>query len=138
MVQSRTNGVVIRPGPAFVNAAGSISNIAIGEFRCVSLIRSLAGSFRSKHWHTRDSHVLYVLEGRIAYFERELDGEYNKEPIWVEQGEGIYTPPLTVHQTFFPVRTTLISMSKLARDHDSHEADVNRVEEDWQVVLVGE
>jgi oxalate decarboxylase/phosphoglucose isomerase-like protein (cupin superfamily) len=120
-----------------VNAAGSITNIAIGEFRTVSIIRSLAGQYRSRHWHTKDSHVLYVLDGRMAYWERELDGKYSDEPVWVQQGEAIYTPPLMIHQSFFPVNTTLISMSKLARDHDSHEADVNRVEEEWQVALVG-
>lgn len=136
MVTSSTRGVVIRPGPAFVNAAGSISNIAIGEFRCVSLIRSLAGSFRSKHYHATDSHVLYVLEGRMLYWERELDGEYG-DPIEVGVGEAILTGPLVVHQTFFPVNTVLISMSKNPRDSKSHEADVVRVEEPWQTALIG-
>ena len=136
MGQSRTNGVVIRPGPAFINAAGSISNIAVGEFRCVSLIRSLAGSFRSRHYHATDSHVLYVLEGRMLYWERELDGEYG-DPIDVGPGESILTGPLLVHQTFFPVNTVLISASKNPRDSKSHEADVVRVEEEWQVAVVG-
>lgn len=131
MVESKVSGVIVRPSPSFVDARGSITNIAIGEFQTCSLIRSLAGTKRSKHWHTRDSHVLYVLEGEMEYFERELDGEYPKEPIIVHQGEAIYTAPMVVHQTFFSVNTVLLSMSRLPRDHESHEKDINRSEEEW-------
>ena len=121
--------MVVAPGDAFVNAAGSIRNIAIGEFRCVSIIRSNAGAWRSKHYHRTDSHVLYVVSGEMHYWERELDGEYEVEPIKVFPGESLFTPPLLVHKTFFPVATELISMSKNSRDHESHESDVVRVDE---------
>lgn len=135
-MQSKTSAAVVRPGPAFVNASGSITNIAIGEFRTVSIIRSKAGSFRSKHYHATDEHVLYVQEGRMLYWERELDGEYG-EPIDIGPGEAIRTGPLVVHQTYFPVATVLLSMSKNPRDSKSHEADVVRVEEPWQMALIG-
>lgn len=133
MVDSKTSGVVIKPGPAYVNEAGSITNIAFGEFSCVSLIHSVAGSFRSRHYHRADSHVLYVMKGEMWYQERELDGEYPAEWTKVVPGESVFTPPLVVHQTYFPVATTLVSMSKQRRDHESHEADVQRVEEPWQI-----
>lgn len=136
MVQSSTSAAIVRPSPAFINAAGSITNLAFGQFACVSLIRTFAGQYRSKHYHRADEHVLYVLEGRMLYWERELDGEYG-DPIEVCQGEAIRTGPLVVHQTYFPVNTVLISCSKKARDHDTHESDVVRVEEDWQVAIVG-
>lgn len=126
-----SKAAVVRPGAAFVNKSGSITNIAFGEFTCVSLIHSLAGSYRSRHWHSTDSHVLYVLKGEMWYVERELDGEYPSEWVKVQQGESVFTPPLVVHQTYFPRDTMLISMSKNRRDHESHEADVNRVEEPW-------
>lgn len=133
MVASKTSGVVIKPGPAFVNAAGSITNIAFGEFTCISLIHSIAGSYRSRHYHQSDSHVLYVMKGEMWYKERELDGEYPEEWTKVQQGESVFTPPLVVHQTFFPRDTTLISASKNRRDRESHEADVQRVEEPWLI-----
>ena len=123
--------VVIPPLAPFLNDAGSITNIAFGEFRCVSIIRSLAGSRRSRHYHQTDSHLLYVLEGCMHYFERELDGSYPDWPVVVEQGQSIFTPPLVVHQVYFPVNTVLISASKNSRDHESHESDVVRVEEPW-------
>ena len=135
MVQSKTSAAVVRPGPAFVNSAGSITNIAIGEFSTVSIIRSNAGSYRSRHYHLTDEHVLYVLEGRMLYWERDLDSEYG-EPVEVNQGEAIRTGPLVVHQTYFPVPTALLSMSRKPRDSKSHEADVVRVEEPWQTALI--
>ena len=115
----------------FVNSAGSIRNIAFGEFRCVSIIESKAGSHRSKHYHLTDAHVLYVLKGSMLYWERELDGAYPDEPIVVREGESVTTGPLVVHQTMFPVDTVLISCSKKPRDTASHESDVVRVEEEW-------
>ena len=131
MVESKVSGVIVRPAPSFVDARGSITNIAIGDFATVSLIRSLAKTFRSRHYHKADSHVLYVLEGQMLYWERDLDGSYG-EPKTVNQGEAVYTGPLVIHQTYFPVNTTLLSMSKKPRDHQSHEADVERIEEPWQ------
>lgn len=117
----------------FVNAAGSITNIAFGEFRCVSIIRSRAGSHRSKHWHKTDSHLLYVLSGGMYYWERALDGEYG-EPVYYGAGQSVETGPNVVHQTYFPLETVLISCSRNPRDHVSHESDVVRVEEPWQTI----
>jgi uncharacterized RmlC-like cupin family protein len=119
---------VIAPNEPFVNAAGRIINVAFGEFRCVSIIESIAGSTRSKHYHRTDSHVLYVLSGVMHYWQRELDGEYPIAPTIVLEGESIFTPALVVHKTYFPVATVLISASKNPRDTDSHEADVVRVD----------
>jgi quercetin dioxygenase-like cupin family protein len=119
---------VIPPQEPFVNTAGTITNIAFGEFACVSIIHSVAGSTRSKHFHKQDSHILYVLEGVMHYWERPLDGEYPLHPQVLLAGESLFTPPLVVHKTYFPVATTLISCSKLPRDHESHESDVVRVD----------
>jgi oxalate decarboxylase/phosphoglucose isomerase-like protein (cupin superfamily) len=113
---------------AFVDERGWIENIAFGEFRCVGLIFSKAGSVRSNHFHKTDSHVLYVLSGEMHYYERELDGEYGPEPVVLKAGDQYYTGPLLVHRTYFPVDTVLISASKNPRDHVSHESDVVRVD----------
>lgn len=127
MVESKISGVIVRPSPSFVDARGSITNIAIGDFKTITLIRTLGSNWRSKHWHRTDSHILYVLEGEMQYWECPLDGTYPEEPTIVRQGEAILTGPLMVHATYFPVNTTLISMSKNPRDHESHEADLVRV-----------
>lgn len=124
-----TQPAPVGPFAKFTDERGSIENIAFGEFRCVGIIESLAGSTRSKHYHLTDSHVLYVLKGKMHYYERDLDKCYPYDPIVVEEGQSIFTPALKVHKTFFPVDTVLISCSKNPRDHESHEADLVRVDE---------
>lgn len=118
---------VIPPRPPFGNLAGRIINVAFGDFRCVSLIESVAGSTRSMHFHKTDSHVLYVLSGVMHYWERALDSEYPAHPTVLLPGESVFTPALVVHKTYFPVATVLISASKNPRDTISHEADLVRV-----------
>lgn len=127
MVSARIEIGPVHPD-AFVDERGWIENIAFGEFRCVGLIFSKAGSVRSNHWHKTDSHVLYVLSGEMHYYERDLDGEYGPEPVVLQAGQSYYTGPRLVHRTFFPVDTVLISCSKNPRDHESHESDVVRVD----------
>lgn len=122
-----TQPAPVGPFAKFTDERGSIENIAFGEFRCVGIIESKAGTTRSNHWHKTDSHVLYVLSGQMYYWERELDGEYPAEPTVVNEGQSIFTPPLRVHRTCFPCFTVLISASKNPRDHESHEADLVRV-----------
>jgi quercetin dioxygenase-like cupin family protein len=116
------------PAPeAFVNDAGTIRNIAFGEFRCVSIIESRAGAWRSNHYHRTDAHLLYVLSGKMIYWECAIGSEYPADPLVLEAGDSVFTHPLRAHKTYFPVDSVLISCSKNPRDHESHEADVVRV-----------
>lgn len=112
---------------AFLNDAGIIQNLVTGpNMRCVSIVESVAGAVRSRHYHLTDAHWLYVLRGRMLYFERDPEGEYGP-PLEVKEGEMVFTGPLVVHRTEFPEATTLISMSLRPRDTESHEADLVRV-----------
>ena len=78
--------------------------------------------------------MLYVLEGEMWYWERPIDGAYSSAATIIRRGECRYTPPLVVHQTYFPKFTTLISCSARRRDRANHESDVVRVEEPWQTL----
>ena len=135
--------------PAFVDARGSIQNIIEllaneRPIRGAAIIRSVAGSERSNHWHREDGHYLYVLEGEMHYWEssvevteekskgppiirpRESDERYRGEPGVFKAGECVFTGPRLWHRTYFPVDTTLLSLSFLPRDAASHESDVVR------------
>lgn len=114
----------------FVNKSGWIQNLVEGgePFEGVSLIHCLAGSRRSSHWHKRDSHYLYVVSGEMRYAERK-NGTDTLVKFTVKPGQMVWTGPRVEHWTFFPKETLLISISKLGRSHEAHEADVVRV--DW-------
>ena len=106
---------------------GSIVSIVDDVVQNVSLITCNAGSIRSNHYHKKDFHYMYVLEGEIDYFYKELNNDvvhYFK----VKKDDIIFTPKNEIHATFFPLRTKLIVSSMLPRDQETYENDTVRVE----------
>ncbi len=109
------------------DARGSILSIVDEPVNNVSIITCKAGSIRSNHYHYKDFHFMYVLEGDFDYFFKDVDtGKvcYFR----VKEGETIFTPPLEEHACYFPNTTTLVVSSKNPRDKDTYEADTVRVE----------
>lgn len=123
---------VISRFPISGSPAGAITNLLeLSEsdepIRGVSLIHCVPGSERSNHFHKTDSHWLYVIHGQMHYQERPIGAPSYPEPMVVKAGQMVFTPPLIEHRTTFPVETTLLSLSRFARDHESHEKDLVRV-----------
>lgn len=115
----------------FIDERGHIQNVLeLDELRGVhgvGLIYSVAGSVRSNHYHKTDAHWLYVIEGEMHYFERELSASsYPDAPVVYTAGQCVYTGPRLWHRTFFPVDTLVLSISDRPRDAASHESDLVR------------
>lgn len=107
------------------DARGSILSIVDEPVRNVSIIVSTAGSIRSNHYHHTDWHLMFVLEGQIDYFFRDVEtGEV--EYLCVKSGDNIFTPPKELHATYFPVKTVLVVSSGNPRDQQTYEADTVR------------
>ena len=118
------------PDAPFVNAAGTITNLIHGGCTgTVSVLECLPGSTRSRHSHKTDSHLLFVAQGKMLYYERDIGSKEDVAPLVVGEGEAVFTPPMRTHKTFFPVRTILVSISAKSRTHEEHEADL--VREEW-------
>lgn len=111
---------VIEPAPALEDERGTITNL-VHHAGNVAIIRSVAGSKRSGHWHQTDSHWLYVVSGCMQY--REGD----QVPVEVHAGQMIFTGPNVKHWTEFPVDTVLVAMNEMPQTTHAHEADVVRV-----------
>lgn len=104
---------------------GAIVSIVDTAVENVSIIWSHAGSIRSNHYHHDDFHFMYVVDGAIDYFYRDVitsDVKYLR----VERGENVFTPPNELHATYFPVDTMLIVSSKNPRDQETYERDTHR------------
>jgi len=106
---------------------GYILSIADGTISNVSIIKCNPGSIRSNHYHKTDSHYMYVLSGEIDYFYKGLDDD-KINYIKVKEGQNIFTPPLEIHATYFPLSTTLIVSSENPRDQKTYEKDTIRVD----------
>jgi oxalate decarboxylase/phosphoglucose isomerase-like protein (cupin superfamily) len=107
------------------DARGSILSIVDVPVRNVSIIVSAAGSVRSNHYHHTDWHLMYVLEGRIDYFFRDLVTG-GIEYLNVKKGGNVFTPAKELHATYFPVQTVLIVSSGNPRDRETYESDTVR------------
>ena len=106
---------------------GSILSIVDEQVKNVSIISCNPGSIRSNHYHLNDFHYMYVLEGEIDYFFKKIDSDY-VEYLKVKKGENIFTPPMEIHATFFPIKTILIVSSLNSRDPETYEKDTVRVD----------
>ena len=113
-------------GERFENDAGWIQNLAEHPVGGVAVLFCKAGSSRSHHWHKTDSHDLYVLSGSMRYVESALPISGLPYQRTIVAGEMVRTGRHIMHSTYFPVDTSLISLSAHARTKAEHEADLVR------------
>lgn len=104
---------------------GGIISIVDEPVQNVSIIICNPGSIRSNHFHHKDFHFMYVLEGEIDYFYKDVDTNELKY-LKVREGDNIFTPDTELHATYFPVKTRLIVSSKYPRDQETYEQDTVR------------
>ena len=106
---------------------GYIKSIINQPCTNTSIIMCNPGSVRANHYHLRDWHYMYILEGSMDYFF--FDNVLNKvNYMYLNKDQIVYTPPREVHATYFSEQTKLIVISYLARDEISYEADTRRVD----------
>ena len=106
---------------------GSILSIVEHPIQNVSIIETNPGVFRSNHYHHKDFHFMYVLEGEIDYFYKSLDVDDTKL-LKIKEGDTILTPPSEIHSCYFPKFTKLVVSSGFPRDQKTYEDDTVRVE----------
>ena len=102
---------------------GSIISLVDEEVRNVSIITCLPKTLRSNHWHKKDWHYMYVLEGLMEYFFVSKNKVFFMK---IKKGDNVFTPPNELHATYFPVKTVLLVSSKNPRDKKTYERDTVR------------
>ena len=102
---------------------GSILSIVDEKVKNVSIITCLPKTIRSNHWHKKDWHYMYVLEGVMEYFFVSKNKTYFMK---IKKGENVFTPPRELHATYFPIKTVLVVSSKNIRDKKTYEKDTVR------------
>ena len=105
---------------------GDILSIVDCEVSNVSIISCNKNTIRSNHYHLKDFHFMYVLEGKIEYFYKNLLNNDIKH-FTVFPGDTIFTPNKEIHATYFPIYTKLIVSSGFPRDQKTYEEDTVRL-----------
>jgi quercetin dioxygenase-like cupin family protein len=114
-------------GSSFVDDRGIIQNIINKSFNHVALITSKEGSVRSNHYHLTNSHYMYVLSGKMEYWERDLSGNYITLDV-VEAGEMVLTGPNVVHKTVFLEDTVMMTFAANYRGPEFDKDDTVKME----------
>ena len=58
---------LVKLEPPHDDERGSIQSLVNFPMKNLSLISSKKGSIRSNHYHLKDSHYIYVLDGKMEY-----------------------------------------------------------------------
>lgn len=106
---------------------GAILNIADGDIGDVAIIKSEAGSIRASHFHNKDWHLCYLVQGQLKYIWKDSI-ELKSRSLLVEFGQSVITPPLIPHKFEFIQKSIMVVVSKLSRLEINYERDTVRLD----------
>ncbi|MDP3685854.1 MAG: cupin domain-containing protein [bacterium] len=111
------------------SARGIIEKLAEGDFHSVLRITSKAGTVRANHYHKRDSHLCYLVSGKIEYVYRDaLDEHAPLQRMVIEPGQLFYSPPMVAHAMVFLEDSEFYCFTTSARHTQAdYEDDLVRV-----------
>jgi uncharacterized RmlC-like cupin family protein len=125
---SFSNYPLIEIPQKFIDARGSILNIADGELGDVAVIMSNSGSIRANHIHQDDWHLSYLVDGEIKYF---WEDQHKQNSLIIKPGELFYTPPKTPHKMVFLKESIFIAVAAMSRAQANYENDTTRLEDGY-------
>ena len=106
---------------------GIFYDICNVDFKNVSIITSKKNTIRSNHYHLKDAHYIYVLEGKMKYYYSKINNIKIKTKI-LNPGDMVFTPPLEIHTTEFLRNSKILVVSMHKRSKKFYESDTIRYE----------
>ena len=120
------NPQVIPAEAVYADDRGEI--VALPHFATAGtmVIESEAGAVRGNHYHDNESHLMYVVSGRMIYIEETPGGRVTVAV--VGPGQSVVSPAGAPHCTVFPERTFFVTLSDWDRRGHRYEDEVTRVQ----------
>jgi len=117
--------------PDFVDDRGEIirplSDIIKEKIKSVSLIISEAGAIRGNHYHPKEGHHMYVVEGEMEYLEKKANSKKAKiKRILLKKGDILYTEPMVTHAVIFKKKSIVFYFSNSYRTKKGDLGDTFR------------
>ena len=106
---------------------GIFYDICNVDFKNVSIITSKKNTIRSNHYHLKDAHYIYVLEGKMKYYYSKINNIKIRTKI-LNPGDIVFTPPLEIHTTKFLLNSKILVVSMYKRSKKFYESDTIRYE----------
>lgn len=120
--------VVTKPVIVASDDRGIIEKLVEGDFQSVLRITCRPGSIRANHYHKRDSHICYLVKGKLEYVYRDAqDATAPLQTIIIEAGQLFYTPPMLAHAMRFLEESEFYTFTTQPRGQAEYEEDTVRV-----------
>jgi len=107
---------------------GIIQPLCDLNMKSASLIVTKPNSWRANHYHKKDWHFIYVLEGTFEYYFRKTDSKDKIKKIVVKKDQLLFTGPLVDHAMLYTEETKILVFSKNPRDQKTYEEDTVRID----------
>lgn len=116
---------VIPPDAVHIDDRGEIVALPHFDTAGTMVIESEPGAVRGNHYHQNESHLMYVVSGRMIYIEEDEKRQITVAD--VRPGQSVISPAGAPHCTVFPEKTVFVALSDQDRRGRRYEDEVVRV-----------
>lgn len=128
MAINQQERIISQPQLIAEDLRGVIEKLTEGTYQSVLRITSKAGSVRANHYHQHDSHLCYLVSGKLEYYHRPaLDEKAPVGKVIIAPGQLFYTPPMVAHAMYFTEDSEFYCFTTQSREQAVYEDDVVRV-----------
>ncbi len=116
--------------PFFIDERGEMSYLLDNASNITSVlyITCKKGAVRANHYHKKDTHYSYMVNGSMEYTYQDVKAKNaKKHKIIVKKGEIVESPPMTIHAMRFLEDSSFIALTTESRDRKKYEKDTVRV-----------
>ena len=114
-------------GKTFKDKRGWLKKILDGNFSSCIEIYSKKGSIRANHYHKKDTHFVYIIDGEILYFYKDRKKRSKTRIKLMKKNDLFFTPSMQEHMTYFTKNTHFLAFSTRKRTKFDYEKDLTRV-----------
>jgi hypothetical protein len=121
---------VHKTGKYFKDKRGSLLKIIDKGFSsCIEII-SKKNSIRANHYHKKDEHYAYIIEGKILFFYRNRKNKSKLNYKIMKKGDLFFTTYMQDHMAYFLENTHFLAFSTRKRSKFDYEKDLVRINMD--------
>ena len=114
-------------GKTFRDKRGWLKKILDGNFSSCIEVYSKKDTVRANHYHKKDKHFIYVINGEILYFYRDRKSRTRTKFKLMKKNDLFFTPAMQEHMAYFTKNTHFLAFSTRKRTKFDYEKDLIRV-----------
>ena len=116
-----------KTGKCFKDKRGSLLKVVDKDFSSCIEIFSKKGSIRANHYHRKDEHYAYIIEGKILFIYRNRKKNAKLNYKVMKKGDLFFTTYMQDHIAYFLSNTHFLAFSSRKRTKFDYEKDLVRL-----------